>query len=271
MLSVVIVTKNEADMIAGCLRSVEWADEIIVVDAESTDKTVAIARKFTKHVFVKKWQGFARQKNFAIGKATKDWVLVLDADERVSGALRQEITTRLAQQPSEHVFDMPLINYFLGKRMSHGGWQHDRVTRLFKRGSTKYTDQQIHEYLQFSGSPGHLASPIYHFSHRDIGSNLLKTKHYAELEAHYHFIRNSPTVTRWTLLKGILQHFWVRYITHEGYKDGMEGFVEAVYQAFSYVFIIQSMLWELQRGKTSKQLYANLDSKLKQNKFTLDV
>ncbi len=269
-LSVAIITKNEQEMIAGCLESVSWANDIIVIDAQSSDKTVDIAKKYTKRVFVKKWTGFANQKNFAIQKAQHDWILVLDADERVSGSLHQEISNVLGSQPNLQAFDMPLINYFLGKRMNYGGWQYDKVTRLIKK-NIRYADQQIHEYLDITGPTGHLSSPLYHFSHRDISSNLLKTKQYAELEAHYHYIRNSPQVSEWTLCKGVLQHFWQRYVQHKGYKDGMEGFVEAMYQAFSYVFIIQAMLWEKQRGKTSKQLYAALDEKLKNSRFTLET
>lgn len=268
-LSVVIITHNEASMIKGCLESVVWADEIIIVDDNSTDRTKVIAKKYTKKIYTRALDGFASQKNFAVSKATKDWILLLDADERVSGQLAQEIKDILKQKTSVAAFNIPFVNYFLGKRMNHGGWQHETHIRLFKKNKAKYVNQQIHEYLDIFGETGQLHFPIYHFSHRDISSNLLKTKQYAELEAHYHYTRHSPLVTKWSILKGLIKHFWWRYVQEKGYKDGMEGFVEAMYQAFSYIFIIQSMLWEKQRGKTSQQLYQELDITLIKNKFEL--
>ena len=268
-LSVVIITHNEEEMIKGCLESVNWADEIIVVDGDSQDKTRAIVSQYTKKVFTRKFTGFASQKNFAIGKATQDWILLLDADERVSGELRTEITRLLTSKPAKVAYDITFVNYFLGRRMNYGGWQHETHIRLFRKGKARYVDQEIHEYLDIKGAVAPITGPIYHFSHRDISSNLLKTDHYAQLEAHYHYLRHSPTVTRWSLFKGVVDHFWYRYIREKGYLDGMEGFIEAMYQAFSYIFIIQSMLWEKQRGSSSRELYARLDNQLTKRNFTL--
>lgn len=271
-LSIVVITQNEANMIVGCLESAQWADEIIVIDNFSTDKTVTLTRKYTRKIYKHRFTGFADQKNYGISKAKNEWIFVLDADERISQQLRVEIEQVITDSAAADIYDLPRVNYFLGRRMNYGGWQHDRVERLFKQSKTKYADQQIHEYLlkNKGQSVGHLTQPLYHFSHRDIGSNLLKTKQYAEWDAHYHYVRKSPLVTRWSLLKGTVEHFWFRYVREKGYRDGMEGFIEAMYQAFSYILIIQSMLWEKQRGKSSVELYKELDCQLKLHDFSFE-
>lgn len=262
-LSVVIITKNEEDMIEGALKSVSFAQEIIVVDTGSSDKTTSIAKKYTKKVFSNPWKGFASQKNVGIRKATKDWILILDADERVSQKLSQEIT-RIIEDPGDVVaFDIPFRNFFLGKEMKHGGWQGETHIRLFRRGKAIYKEQEIHEYLEIDGTVAPIqVGSILHFSHRDIASNLLKTRQYALVQSEIEAARGYPPVTRKSLFSNIISHFWLRYITLEGYKDGMEGFVEATYQAFSQIFVIQSMIWERQRGKTVKELYKKLEQDL---------
>ncbi len=263
-LSVVIITKNEQDMLPGCLKSISWANEIIVIDCGSTDKTVSLAKKTTQKVFTHDWQGFASQKNFGIHKATSDWVLILDADERVSPSLRKEIQ-QLLKNDSTNLFaayNIPFRNFFLGKEMKHGGWQGETHIRLFQKGKALYHEQEIHEFLDIQGDTGHLTHEILHFSHRDISSNLLKTRQYAIIQAAYEYQRGMPKVTQWSLFRGIIEHFWLRYVTLKGYKDGMEGFVEATYQAFSQIFVIQSMLWEHQRGESVIKLYEKLEKKV---------
>lgn len=261
-LSVVIIAQNEEQMLLGCLNSIKGAGEVIVVDSGSTDGTLVIAKKYGCRFYFHKWKGFASQKNFGINKAKGKWILVLDADERISPGLWDEINETIARDPIEVAFDIPFRNFFLGKEMQHGGWQHEWHIRLFKKGCAKYRDQEIHEYLELSGSVGKLKNVIFHFSHRDIASNLLKTRQYAIIQSKIEMERGYPLVTRRTLFHNILEHFWLRYIRLEGYKDGMEGFLEAVYQAFSQIFVIQSMIWERQRQKTVGEIYKNLEKKL---------
>lgn len=269
LISVVVITKNEQDMISGCLKSVKWADEIIVIDASSTDDTVNIAKRYTNKIYRKEWSGFATQKNYGIKKATGDWILILDADERVSKELKTELL-RVAQFNSDIVaYNIHFRNFFLGKEMKYGGWQEEYHIRFFKRNFAKYIEQEIHEILDIKGSVAPISKSILHFSHRDIASNLLKTRQYAIVESKYHFERGAEQITSWKLFRNIIDHFYYRFIKAKGYKDGMEGFIEATYQSFSQIFVIQSMLWERQRKKTSKELYKNLDKKLEENKFSL--
>jgi len=274
-LSVVIITKNEAEMIIGCLKSIKnFADEIIIVDDFSTDETIKKIKllklkkiKIYQHLF----KGFASQKNYGIKKCQGDWILLLDADERVSRKLADMIKLVVNSQQDKFVaFNIKFINYFLGKKMNFGGWNNEYHIRLFKNKNILYAQQEIHEYLKIKGEIKNLNAEIYHFSHRDLASNLLKTHLYAQKEAEYHYLRHSPQITKWSLCKQTIDHFYLRYIKEKGYQDGMEGLIEAMYQAFSYIFIIQSMLWEKQRGKDSQELYKELDLKLKANNFILD-
>jgi glycosyltransferase involved in cell wall biosynthesis len=270
-LSVVTITKNEESMIGGCLESIKAiADEIIIIDDLSTDKTLQIAKKYTKKIYKNKLKGFASQKNLGISKARGEWILVLDADERISGKLAKEIKRVINQKKNFVAYAFPRVNYFLAKRMNYGGWQDDRVTRLFKKRKAKYASQEIHEYLNIRGKVGNLRSPVYHFSHRTILDNIYKIPQFCMLQAQHHHLNEAPQVTKWLITRRMLKHFFYRYVRRQGYRDGVEGFLEALFQTFSYVFIIQSMLWEKQRGGSAKQLYANLDDRLKKKKFNFN-
>lgn len=266
-LSVVIIAKNEAEMLGGCLESVQWADELIVVDGFSSDDTKKIARRFTTKVFSKRFTGFATQKNFAISKAKSDWILILDADERVSFELRSEITNLLINDSDLDAFSIKFRNIFLGKWMRYGGWGNESHVRLFRKGKAKYQTREIHEILLVRGLVGDMLSPIFHFSHRDFSSNLLKTREYAQLQSEFQYKNKAPKITSWVIFRRVIKHFVARFFLQKGYKDGTEGFLESMYQAFSQVFIISSMLWERQRGLSSTEIYRNLDNRLKSKRF----
>lgn len=259
-ISAVVITKNEEEMIEGCLRSLSWVDEIVVIDSFSEDKTIEICSKFTKKIYQIKFKDFTSQKNTGINKASGDLILVIDADERVSLSLRDEIKQILSNKIYYSAFEIPFHNYFLGKKMNYGGWNPEYHCRLFKKGEAFYkTDLPIHEKVKIKGKIGVLNSYIYHLSHRNIASNLLKTQERALLESDYLFIKNAPKVTGINLFFGLLRHFFERYVRAKGYKDGMEGLIEALYQTFSQKMIIQGMLWEKQRGKTSEKIYKEID------------
>lgn len=258
-LSVVIITKNEEEVLRGCLESVAFANEIVVVDCGSTDKTKQIAKAYTPHFITSQWKGFASQKNVGISKANSEWVLILDADERVSKELCTEIEDVLRNGSSHSAFIIPFRNFFLGREMKHGGWQGETHIRFFRKKSARYSNQEIHENLQIKGTVGNFTGTILHFSHRSLAANLLKTRQYALVQSKIEAQRGYPPVTRWSLFRNIVEHFWLRYIKLEGYKDGMEGFVEATYQAFSQVFIIQAMIWEHQRPNNVMSMYKKIE------------
>ena len=141
-ISVIIITSNEEINIEDCLHSVEWSDEIIVVDSQSQDKTVEIAKKFTTKVFIKKWEGYSAQKKYALSLAENEWVLSLDADERITPELRDEI--KLSIKKDFDGYKIPRENYFLGKHITGCGWNEDYQLRLFKKSKTGLTDSLVH-------------------------------------------------------------------------------------------------------------------------------
>lgn len=185
-LSVVIITKNEAANIRACLESVAWADEIIVVDSGSTDDTATIAREFTPQVYVHDWPGFGFQKNRALGYATKDWVLSLDADERATLELRAEIKQAIAIGDEEGYF-MPRLSQFCGKFIHHSGWYPDYVLRLFKRGAGRFSDSLVHESVLLTGRTAKLKSPLLHYSYLTVEDVERKIEHYSSAAAQQMF------------------------------------------------------------------------------------
>lgn len=166
-LSVVVVTRDEEERIRTCLESVAWADELIVVDAESQDKTAAIARELTDHVLVRPWPGFALQKNFGLEQARGAWILSLDADETVSPALRDEIEAVVRRDGPCDGYAVPRRNIFWGRWVRHGGLYPDWQVRLFRRGRGRFSARAVHESVQVDGAVGRLAGHLEHRSYRD--------------------------------------------------------------------------------------------------------
>lgn len=225
-LSVIIITKNEALNIRECLESIEWADEIIVVDSGSTDDTVAISREFTPHVYIHDWPGFGIQKNRALGYATKDWVLSLDADERVTLELRSEIEN-IMRDGSEPGYEIPRLSSFCGRYMHHSGWYPDYVTRLFLRDNGKFSNDLVHERVIISGAVGRLKHCLLHESFRDLEQLLAKMNHYSSAGAEMLSKKGRDA----TLSQAIFHGLWAfirSYFIRAGFLDGGEGFMLAV-------------------------------------------
>ena len=229
-LSVIIITKNEAHDIRDCLTSVAWADEIIVLDSGSTDETPSIAREFTPNVYSSSdWQGFGIQKNRALAYATKDWVLSLDADERVDAALLKEIQEVLKSSEFD-VYFIPRLSSFCGRFIHHSGWRPDYVARLFKRGSASFSNNLVHESLAFTAPAGYLKQSILHLSYQNLDEVLDKMQRYAMLGAKELHARNKRT----SLLGAIGHGAWAfirTYIIRLGFLDGAQGFMLAVNNA----------------------------------------
>ena len=182
-LSVVIITMNEEANLARTLQSVAWADEIVVVDSGSTDRTREIAESFHAKFFVEEWKGFAAQKNFALEKASGDWVLSLDADEEVEPALADEIRSTLAANPSAAGFWIPRKNFFLGRWIRHGGFYPDPKLRLFRRGAGQFEDRLVHEDVQVSGPTAKLKNHLLHHAYPTLESYLEHMNRYSSLGA----------------------------------------------------------------------------------------
>lgn len=229
-LSVIIITKNESANIRACLESVAWADEIVVVDSASTDGTQEIAREFTPQVHVHAdWPGFGAQKNRALDYASKDWVLSLDADERVTPELRAELEAVLLDARADG-YEIPRLSSFCGRFMRHSGWHPDYVLRLFKRGKARFSDALVHESVQLQGSTARLRQPLLHYSYRDFEDVLSKLNSYSGAAAAMLERRGK----RGSLAQAVLHGLWAfirTYFLRAGFLDGREGFMLAVMNA----------------------------------------
>ncbi|MFZ2266016.1 MAG: glycosyltransferase family 2 protein [Azonexus sp.] len=228
-LSVVVITKNEAHCIADCLRSVAFADQVIVVDSGSSDGTVEICRALGARVEITDWPGFGPQKNRALEYAGGDWVLSLDADETVSDALRDEILEVVAAGEFE-VYALPRLSSYLGRPMRHSGWWPDRVVRLFRRGSARFSPDLVHEKLVFSAPLGRLRAHLEHEAFTSLEEVIDKINRYSSAGAEMARQRGKDSSLGLAILKGLVA-FFRTYIIRAGFLDGREGFMLAVSNA----------------------------------------
>ena len=229
-LSVIVITKDEAGSIRPCLESVSWADEIVVVDSGSSDDTAAICREYTDKVTVTDWPGFGPQKNRALDAARGEWVLSLDADERVSPELRAAIEAAMADPGAAAAFRMPRSSSYCGRFMRHGGWWPDYVTRLFRRGRARFSDDLVHERLVVDGEVGSLSSPLLHEAFRDPEEVLQKVNAYSSAGARMMAQRGRKATLAGAVARG-LWSFLRSYVLRAGFLDGREGFMLAVSNA----------------------------------------
>lgn len=228
-LSVIIITKNEEHNIEACLKSVSFADEIIVMDSGSEDNTVAIAKRFTDKVFVTDWPGYGAQKQRALTLATQDWVLSLDADERVSPKLREEIINTIPHTSFDG-FEISFLSEYCGKIIRFGDWYNDSQTVLFRRSQGRFASLLVHERIEIEGRIGKLNHPIYHFAFRDIAAVLKKMNDYSTMSAKQKHL-NGATGSLWKALGHSIWTFIRGYIIRFGFLDGKEGFMLAVSNA----------------------------------------
>ena len=224
MISIIIITKNEANSIEDCLKSTLWADEVIVVDSASDDETVLICKKYGAKVFQNDWQGFGKQKNYALSQATGDWILSMDADERITPKLEREIKSLLAAPNKNVAWKIPRLSSLCGKYIQHCGWRPDYVTRLFKRNHAKFSDDIVHEKLIVDGQVGILKNHLLHESIENLDELLSKMNQYTSAGALMLYEQNKKT----SLSKAVLKALWAFfrcYILRAGFLDGKEGFI----------------------------------------------
>ena len=245
-ISIIIIARDESGMIGDCLRSVAWADEIIVVDTGSIDKTAQIAQSLGIRVIKLKFTGydFSAWRNRGLKEAGGDWIFYLDADERVSPLLKEEILDLIVNRDFS-AYDIPRRNFYLGKEMHFGGAWPDRVLRFFKKEDLIQWEGKLHEQPNFKGKMGQLESPLIHLSHRDLSSMMKKTIDWTQIEARLLFEDNHPPVAWWRIHRMMLTKFWERMIKQQSWRDGTEGWINAIFEVFN-TFIIYTRLWELQ-------------------------
>lgn len=225
-LSVIIITREEAANIGDCLDSVDFADERIVVDAFSGDETAEIAARKGARVFTRPFDGFGPQKNFALAQARGDWVLSIDADERVTPALRVAITNALAD-PAADGYQIPRLSSFCGRPMRHSGWYPDYVLRLFRRERARFSDDLVHERVICDGTVRRLTEPFLHAPVTRLEDVLSRIDRYSSAGA----AMLNANGKRVTFFSGISHGLWAflrTYIFQAGFLDGQEGFLLAV-------------------------------------------
>lgn len=245
-ISATVITFNEEANIAAALESLSWADEIIVVDSESTDRTVEIARRFTDKVFVRPWPGYSAQKSFAAEQGSNDWVFNLDADERVSDRLAVEIERLKASASiSASGFEIPRLTYYLGRWIRHSGWYPDYKLRLYNRTAGGWRGDYVHESVQVTGRVEKLAGEILHYTVRNSSDHHLRIDRYTTLAARERFERGKRANAISILLSPVAA-FLRSYIFKRGFLDGTQGLAISIFAAH-YVFLKNLKLWEMER------------------------
>jgi|SRR5215471_1011390 len=243
-ISAIVITFNEEHNIAAALESLSWADEIVIVDAESTDRTAEIASRFTDRIFVRSWPGYSAQKNFAAEQANNDWVFSLDADERVSPQLMNAILNlRDRSEPEAAGFEMARRTFYLGRWIRHSGWWPDRKVRLYDRHRARWRGDFVHESLEVNGSIGQLDGDLLHYTVRDASEHHLRMDRYTTLAAQ-DLYNNGTHKSVGSLVVGPLIVFLRSYIFKLGFLDGVPGLAIARFAAH-YEFLKNLKLWEM--------------------------
>jgi glycosyltransferase involved in cell wall biosynthesis len=248
MLSAVVLTRNEEKNIERCLRSVQFADEMVVVDALSVDRTVAMAERLGARVVRRRWPGFSEQREFAIGEARGDWVLMIDADEEVSPALADEIRTVLAKPEGAVGFRVPRRNQFLGAWMNHGPWSRDVHIRLFEKSRARIARRPVHEGVHIDGPVGILQSPLNHYTHQTLTESIDRMNRYTSLEATERVGRR--TIRPFDMIVPPIGIFLRYYIAGGCWKAGMPGFLLAATTAM-YRSVLYMKIFLLQRERNA--------------------
>ena len=228
-LSVILITRNEESNLDDCLASLEGiAQQIVVVDSNSTDRTLEIASKHgALMAYPTDWPGFGPQKNRALDLATCDWVLSLDADERLTPALKSEILTAIHHSAHVDCFAIPRLSWYCGRFIRHSGWNPDYVDRLFKRGTARFSDDLVHERLIPKGTVAKLENPMLHYSFMNYEQVLDKLNRYSTASAEQAFAKGKTS----SPLKAVLHGMWAfvrTYILRAGFLDGPQGFALAI-------------------------------------------
>lgn len=254
-LSAIVITKNEAHNIRECLESIRWADEIVVVDAESKDATVEIAKQFTDKVFIKQWLGFAQAKQFALQQTSYNWILWLDADERVLPELAKEIQEIILQQTDTAAFTIARRAYFLGKWIKHSGWYPGRVARLFQKKYASFNSAAVHEGLEIHGAVGELKHDLLHFTDPNLFHYFAKFNRYTSLAGKELFERKKKFKRSDVLLRPWWM-FMKMYFLKQGFLDGIRGLLLALLSS-AYVFTKYAKLWEQEEIHKQQQTAAS--------------
>jgi hypothetical protein len=246
LLSAVVLTLNEQKHLPDCLASLAWADEIVVFDSFSTDRTEAIARDHNARFIQRKFANYAAQRNAALGAVQADWVFFVDADERIPPPLAEEVRA-VIQKPEPVGWWVPRHNYLFGKLTLHAGWYPDYQLRLLKRGHARYDpERHVHELVRLDGAEGYLQNPLVHLNYETVGEFIRKQGAYARYDAGILHAEGKRAKPHNFTLQPIRQFFW-RYITLHGWRDGLHGLRLSLFMAY-FQFVLYRYLRQLDSG-----------------------
>ena len=243
--SVIIAAKDEADEIAECIASVSWAGEVIVVENDSTDDTVRVAQAAGATVFGHPFTTIGRQRNVAIERASHDWILVVDADERGTPPLGDEVRRVISNGSAASAYRVRRRNYFLGREIRHGGWERDRPVRLF-RNRLRYDERPVHEHVVTDGAVGELTEPMIHYPYASLDEYFAKLGRYSRWWAEQSYARGRRT-SAWTVAFRPPARFFSMYVLRGGFLDGAAGVIVAALAAMS-VAAKYARLWAIHNG-----------------------
>ncbi len=264
-LSVIVLTRNDEDLIKSCLESVKWADEIIVVDNESVDRTLEIVKKYTEKILVVKELDFALVRSQAMEKASGEWVLYVDSDERVLEPLKEEIL-QLIQSDKFGAYAVSRRNIIFGQEKKYGPFWPDWVIRLVKRDSYIGWVGEVHEYMKFKGELGYTKNSFLHLTHRNIDQVVLKSLHWSNIDARLRLNAHHPPMSGWRFLRIFISEIFEQGIIRRGFFNGSVGVIDSLLQAFS-LYITYVRLWQLQQKLPLDEVYKKLDQKLLESDF----
>ncbi len=246
MISAIIITKDEEKMIADCLKSLDWIDEILVVDTGNTDKTNQIAKKYKARIVKYVGNGkFSDWRNKGLKEAKGDWILYVDADERITPLLRNEIRNITQEKNTKSAYVIPRRNFIFGKEFKHSGQYPDYQKRLFKKSELVSWTGEVHEEPEFKGKLRHIKNPMIHEKHDTLSEMVAKTNSWSEIEAKLMFDAGHPPMNLIRFMTGMAREFWLRMIRQMAFFDGVEGIIYAIYQVFSK-FTSYAKLYEMQ-------------------------
>ena len=244
-LTVTVITHNEGPHIAEALESVSWADEIIVVDSGSTDDTLTMARRYATRVEVHEWTGYGTQKNYASSLASNDWILSIDADERVAPALAEEIREVMRRGPAAVGYKISRVSYYLGRWIRSTDWYPDCHVRLYDRRAARWSEHQVHESIQISGRVERMRGELLHYPYRDVSEHLAKIDRYTTLVARQ-WAADGRRTSAWQAVVYPRLAFLRNFILRGGFRDGRTGLMVSMLNSY-YVFLKYVKLFEMQQ------------------------
>ncbi len=259
-LTAIVIAKNEEMMIVNCLETLRWANEIILLDTGSTDRTKGIARRAGATVVQATGKNFSAWRNEAAQHATGDWLLYIDADERVTPALAKAIQSRI-RRPDFDAYTLKRNNIHYGRWMQHGGWENDALLRLMRRDRLKNWVGDVHEHAEIVGRLGAIEEPLVHLTHRSLFDGLRKSIEWTDTEAQLLLDANHPRVGPLRLIKIVVFDFGKRVGWQLAWKDGAEGLIEAMIQTMNR-FLVYVRLWELQQKPPLPKRYERIEEEI---------